>query len=192
VTPAGRRARAATAALVTVLATTGFHTAHTARTTHAARTTHTARDATPSPTPTASVASAPNRVTITLTDLEPKAVQPGDVVTVAGTMTNISGSQLANVSVVLRPSVHRINTRYDLAREADPQVLLGNTLQSTRQSVGPLDANETVSWQFAVPVDQLNLPTDAADFGTYPLAIDVRSTLAGYIKTPLFMSLSNQ
>lgn len=160
-TPAGRRARAAAAALLTMLATTGFHTA------------------TPSPTPSASVASAPNRVTITLTDLEPKAAHPGDVVTVAGTMTNISGSDLTNVSVVLRPSAHRINTRYDLAREADPNVLLGNTLQSTRQTVGQLDANETLSWQFAVPVDQLNLPTDAADFGTYPLAIDVRSTRAG-------------
>jgi Family of unknown function (DUF6049) len=165
VTSAGRRVGAAIAALVTVLATTGFQTARAAHTPAA------------NPSPTASPANAPDRVAITLTDLEPRTVQPGDVLTIEGTMTNISGSQLETVSVVLRPSAHRINTRYDLSREADPAVLLGSTLQNTRQSVGLLDPGETVSWQFFLPVDQLNLPTGPDDFGAYPLAVDVRSTL---------------
>ena len=135
---------------------------------------HAAVKPTPSPTPTSS--NAPNRVAITLEMLEPKAVQPHDTVMLDGTVTNISGSPLSSVSVALRASTHRIDTRYDLAREADPANVLGTTISNTRQSLGSLAVDQTTSWHFSLQVDRLDLPSSPADFGAYPFAVDVRST----------------
>jgi hypothetical protein len=111
--------------------------------------------------------------------LEPKAVQPHDTIVVSGTMTNISGSPLTSVSVAVRASTHRIDTRYDLTREADPSNVLGTTVSNTRQTLGSLAADQTTSWQISLPVDRLDLPSSPADFGAYPFAVDVRSTSAG-------------
>ncbi len=39
-----------------------------------------------------------------------------------------------------------------------------------------LAAGQTANWTISVPVDRLNLPSSAADFGAYPLAVDARTT----------------
>jgi hypothetical protein len=137
----------------------------------------------PSATPTPSPSSAPNRVTITLVSLEPKAVQPHDTILLEGTVTNISGGPLTSVSVAARASATRINTRYDLARDSDPNVVLGTTVSNTRQTIGSLAAGQTAHWTISVPVDDLHLPSSAADFGAYPLAVDARTTLARTVLT---------
>lgn len=162
----GRRLRRAGAALAaTFLATCGLAITGVAQ---AAR----APSVTPSPTPS----SAPNRVTITLVSLEPKAVQPHDTIVLEGTVTNISGGTLTNVSVAARASTGRITTRYDLAHDSDPNVVLGTTVSNTRHSIGSLAAGQTATWTISVPADRLNLPSSAADFGAYPLAVDARTT----------------
>jgi hypothetical protein len=140
-----------------------------------------ARAATPSPTPTAS--SAPHRVTITLVSLDPKAVAPHDTIVLEGTVTNISGSPLTSVSVAARASATRINTRYDLARDSDPNVVLGTTVSNTQVTIGALAAGQSAHWTISVPVDRLDLPSSAADFGAYPLAVDARTTLARTVLT---------
>jgi hypothetical protein len=172
VNPAGRRVRLAVG--LTIAAVVGIGLAALAA--PAALAARAVRSAAPSPTPTSS--NAPNRVSITLQTLEPKAVQPHDTVLVDGTVTNISGSPLSSVSVALRASTHRIDTRYDLTREADPANVLGSTVSNTRQSLGSLAVDQTVSWHFSLQVDRLDLPNTAADFGAYPFAVDVRSTAA--------------
>jgi hypothetical protein len=164
---AGRLVRLAVTLAVAALASGGFAAAHAS----------TAAGATPSPTPTSS--NAPHRVSITLTTLEPKAVEPHDTIVVAGTVTNISGAPLTSVSVAVRASTHRIDTRYDLTREADPANVLGTTVSNTRQTLGALAVGQTMSWQISLPVDRLDLPSSPADFGAYPFAVDVRSTSAG-------------
>ena len=156
-------AGAATAA--TFLATCGLAVTGVAQ---AAR----APSATPSPTPS----SAPNRVTITIVSLQPKAVQPHDTIVLEGTVTNVSGGPLTSVSVAARASSSRITTRYDLAHDSDPNVVLGTTVSNTRHSIGSLAAGQTANWTISVPVDRLNLPSSAADFGAYPLAVDARTT----------------
>jgi Family of unknown function (DUF6049) len=138
---------------------------------------------TPTPTPTPTSANAPNRVIITLNTLEPKVLRPHDTLQLDGTMVNISGVRLTGVSVALRGSSHRLDTRYDLAREADPSQVLGSTLLNTRQSVGALDPGQSMSWQFSLSEQRLDLPDSADEFGAYPLAIDVRSTLDGSTQT---------
>ncbi len=81
------------------------------------------------------------------------------------------------MSIALRGSSHRIETRFDLAREADPADVLGTTLLNTRQTIGVLDVGAEVDWHFSLPVERLDLPSGPDDFGAYPLAVDVRSTL---------------
>ncbi|HEY8729930.1 MAG TPA: DUF6049 family protein [Acidothermaceae bacterium] len=130
------------------------------------------------PSPSATPANAPDRVRITLTTLEPKEVTPHDVIDISGTAVNISGQPLTNVTVALRGSSHRIETRFDLAREADPTDILGTTLLNTRQTIGDLAVGVEFDWHFSLPVERLDLPSGPDDFGAYPLAIDVRSTLA--------------
>jgi uncharacterized protein DUF6049 len=164
---AGRLVRLAVTLAIATVASGGFAAAHT----------ETAAGATPSPTPTSS--NAPHRVSITLDTLDPKAVQPHDTLVVAGTVTNISGSALTSVSVAVRASTHRIDTRYDLTREADPANVLGSTVSNTRLTLGSLGVDQTMSWQISLPVDRLDLPSSPADFGAYPFAVDVRSTSAG-------------
>jgi len=160
------------------LAVTGV--AHAARAPNAAAP-HTGQLPAAAPTPTP--ASAPHRVTITLLSLDPKAVQPHDTVVLDGTITNISGAPLTSVSVAARASATRISTRFDLARDFDPNVVLGATVSNTRVAIGSLAAGQSAHWTILVPVDRLNLPSSAADFGAYPLAVDARTTSGRTIAT---------
>ncbi len=113
----------------------------------------------------------------------PKEVQPHDTIVAEGTVTNISGAQLTSVSVALRASATRITTRYDLAHDSNPNVVVGATVSNTRQTIGTLAAGQTANWTISLPVDQLNLPPSAADFGAYPFAVDARTALAGTVLT---------
>jgi hypothetical protein len=139
--------------------------------------------ATPTPTPTPTPSSAPNRVTIALASLEPKAVQPHDTIVLDGTVTNISGGPLTSVSVAARVSAKRISTRFDLAHDNDPNVVLGTTVSNTRVTIGSLAAGQSAQWTILVPVDRLGLPSSAADFGAYPLAVDARTTAGRTVLT---------
>lgn len=130
------------------------------------------------PSPSATPANAPDRVRITLTTLEPKELSPHDVIDISGTAVNISGQPLTNVTIALRGSSRRIETRFDLAREAEPTDILGTTLLNTRQTIGDLDVGVEFDWHFSLPEERLDLPSGPDDFGAYPLAVDVRSTLA--------------
>jgi cell division septation protein DedD len=143
-----------------------------------------ARKPSPTPTPSAtSVAVAQHRIAITLGSLEPKVVRPHDVVTITGTIVNTSGAPLTSVSVTLRGSSRRINTRYDLARNADPALILGSTILNTRQTIGALAPGESATWRISVPVERLELPSSTEDFGAYPIAIDARSTIDDAVLT---------
>jgi hypothetical protein len=183
--PRGRRLQLAGAALAVIFLATGSlaitGVAQAARRPSAALYTGQLPAAAPSPTPTPS--SAPHRVTITLASLEPKAVQPHDTIVLDGTITNISGGPLTSVSVAARASASRINTRFDLAHDNDPNVVLGTTVSNTRVTLGSLAAGQSAHWTILVPVDRLSLPSSAADFGAYPLAVDARTTAGRTVLT---------
>ena len=120
--------------------------------------------------------AASARFSITLDKLEPKVVQQGDTLQLAGTLKNTSGITLTNVSIALRVSSQRIATRYDLARDADPATQIGFVVSSTRQRFGTVQPNDTLYWTVSVPVKNLGLPTSVSQFGAYPLAIEATST----------------
>jgi hypothetical protein len=175
VKPAGPRRRLAATATVAVAIAAAAAAGLAPRNASAARS--------PTPTPSAATASsteiAQHRVAITLTTLTPKVLRPHDVLALDGFLLNTSGRPLTNVAITVRASSRRITTRYDLAREADPAVVLGTTLSSTRQVIGTLAAGQSIGWHFTVPVQRLGLPTSVESFGAFPLAVDVRSSLDG-------------
>jgi hypothetical protein len=100
-----------------------------------------------------------------------------------GTITNISGAPLTSVSVAARASATRITTRFDLAHDFDANVVLGTTVSNTRVTLGSLAAGQSAHWTILVPVDRLALPSSAADFGAYPLAVDARTTSGRTVAT---------
>ena len=183
--PRGRSLKLASAVAAVLFAATGSlavtGVAEAARTPSATPHIGQLPAAAPSPTPTP--ASAPHRVTITLLSLDPKAVQPHDTIVLDGTVTNISGAPLTSVSVAARASATRITTRFDLAHDNDPNVVLGTTVSNTRVTIGSLAAGQSAHWTILVPVDRLNLPSSAADFGAYPLAVDARTTSGRTVAT---------
>lgn len=136
----------------------------------------------PSPSPSA----ARDRFAITLEQLEPKVAHKSDTLSVSGTLTNISGEKLTNVSVALRVSTQRIGTRYDLAHDADPATQVGVLINSTRQRIGDVESGSRISFHMSLPIDQLDLPTDPSMFGAYPLAIEATSLgESGTVRTRL-------
>lgn len=127
-------------------------------------------------TPTSS--PSPQRFAITLDELSPKVLQPGDTLSLSGTMVNTSGETLSSVSYALRVSTQRITTRYQLAQDADPNATFGIVLSSTRQKVsddGSVDPGQRISWQLALPIDRISMPTSADQFGAFPIAVEVTS-----------------
>lgn len=118
------------------------------------------------------------RFAITLDELAPKVVRPGDTLTLSGTMLNTSGETLTSVSYALRVSTQRISTRYDLAKDADPQTAFGVVLSSTRERAGDdgeVSPGQRFSWQLSLPVDRLAMPTSPDQFGAFPIAVEVTS-----------------
>ncbi len=155
-----------------------------------AHATTTASSSTPGSTTASTAGSgsdAANRVKITLDSLEPKVVKPADTVTVDGVLLNTSGVSLTNVSVVLRTSSQRVGTRYDLDHDSDPNTITGAVLLSTQQILGDLAPGGSVSWHISVPVRNLGLPDDSADFGVYPIEIEAGTTATngGRLRTRL-------
>jgi hypothetical protein len=126
------------------------------------------------PPPSASAADTPV-ARLTLQTLEPRVVQPGDTLSLTGTLANTSDATLHDVTVVLRLSTNRITTRYDLAKDFDPSTITGSTIAASRQQLGDLAAGSTVSWRISVPVDRLGLPRDPDQFGAYPLAVEAHT-----------------
>ncbi len=127
-------------------------------------------------TPTSS--ASPQRFAITLDELSPKVVRPGDTLTLGGTMVNTSGETLTAVSYALRISTQRITTRYQLAQDADPSATFGIVLSSTRQAAGDdgkVAPGQRVSWQLSLPIERVSMPTSPDQFGAFPIAIEVTS-----------------
>jgi hypothetical protein len=130
-------------------------------------------------TPTAQTSSAPpQRFDITLDELAPKVVRPGDTLFLSGSMVNTSGETLTSVSYALRISTQRITTRYQLAKDADGDATFGVVLSSTRQPAGDdgaIDPGQRFSWQLSLPIDRVSMPTSPDQFGAFPIAIEVTS-----------------
>ena len=127
---------------------------------------------------TPSSSASPQRFDITLDELAPKVVRPGDTLMLSGTMLNTSGETLTSVSYALRISTQRITTRYQLAKDAGPDASFGVVLSSTRQRAGDdgkVAPGQRVSWQLTLPIDRVSMPSSPDQFGAFPIAVEVTS-----------------
>jgi len=120
-------------------------------------------------------ASDPDRpVRIDVGRFEPRAVTPGAVVTVTGTLTNTGGSTISDISLRLQRG-EVLTTRDELAaenRDADPS----STVVAAFQDVpGELAPGGELEFSYAVAADELRLDRD----GVYPALLNVNGTVDG-------------
>jgi len=109
-------------------------------------------------------------VSLSITSVSPAYAQPGQTVTVSGTLTNVSSASMADLSLQLLSSGTPFDNRAVLAEYADGsdsggEAPVGPATTLTR----PLRPQTTVRWSMALPGS--DLPT--AGFGVYPLAAQV-------------------
>ena len=120
-------------------------------------------------------ATDPDRpVRIDVGRFEPRAVTPGALVTVTGTLTNTGSSAITDLSVRLQRG-DVVTTRDELAavsRDPDPS----DTVQPPFQAVpGELAAGGTLDFSYSVASDELRMDRD----GVYPVLLNVNGTLNG-------------
>jgi hypothetical protein len=115
-------------------------------------------------------------VSMAITSVSPAYAQPGQTVTVSGTLTNTSSSALSGLSVQLSSSSTPFGYRGELQQYADGDLSddspVGGAAAFLSEAVAP---HATVSW--SVPLN----PADAgitSTFGVYPLAAAAYSGFA--------------
>jgi hypothetical protein len=120
-------------------------------------------------------ASDPDRpVRIDVGRFEPRAITPGAVVTVTGTLTNTGGSTISDLSVRLQRG-EVMTTRDELAaesRDADPSTTVVAAFQDVPGELAP---GGELEFSYAVGADALRLDRD----GVYPALLNVNGTVDG-------------
>ena len=119
---------------------------------------------TPTPTPTSTSTSSSLPVLVTLTEVTPLAPQPGDTLTLRGTLTAQGPSPVDNLTVQLAVSRSKVGSRSEFdtyaatpdgAPPSDAVTPTSETSALTRTNLGP-GASE--SFSVSVRVDDLQLP----------------------------------
>ena len=142
-------------------------------------------DLTPSPTPTESPNPSALPVLVALTSVTPLAPQPGDHLTVRGTLTDLAGTPISNLSVRLEVSRTKIGSRgafHDYAATPDGPPPVDATTPTTQTTVLPrteLGIGGHESFAVTVPVDDLSLPEA---WQVYEMAVVVSGdTVTGHV-----------
>ena len=105
---------------------------------------------------------------------EPRAITPGAVVTVTGTLTNTGASPITALSVRLQRG-QVVTTRGELAaatRHPDPATSVLPTFQPVPE---PLPPGARIGFSYTVGSDELRLDQD----GVYPVLLNVNGTIDG-------------
>lgn len=119
-------------------------------------------DPTPTPSPSIDVNALP--VLVTLSAVTPLAPQPGDTLTVRGTITDLAGSPVSNLTVSLAVSRTKVGSRGefdDYAATPDGQAPVDASVptgESTTLGRSDLDVGGSEPFSVRVPVDDLQLP----------------------------------
>ena len=139
----------------------------------------------PAPTPTPSATASGLPVEVTLTGLTPLAPQPGDVLDLRGTLTNLSPTPVTAVSVRLLLSRSKVGSRgafddyADTPDGAPPTDAVALDSATTALPQTDLPAGESESFSVSVPINDLQLPEV---WQVYELAVDVAGdTVTGHV-----------
>ena len=121
-----------------------------------------AATAEPTPSPSPSTPSQP--VAVTLSGVSPLAPQPGDRLTLTGTLTEQAGSPVTNISVQLAVSRSKVGNRGEFDGFAStpdgppPTDALVPATETTDLGRTDLGIGDTEAFSVSVPVDDLQLP----------------------------------
>ncbi|PYF96278.1 hypothetical protein SAMN05216184_12232 [Georgenia satyanarayanai] len=138
----------------------------------AAATTTPGPDATPDPAtedPTAGVVTG--EVTVSLTDVSPAVLTPGEDLVVRGTVTNGTGTEIAVPELRLRAQQSAPISRSLLERWLDPTSLSATTLLHAERLEDPVAAGESVAFTLTVPADAVPFAPTYSGWG--PRGIEV-------------------
>ena len=112
-------------------------------------------------------------VRMAITSVSPDFARPGTTVTVTGTLTNISSSQLSGLSIQLRSSGQWFTSRVQMQEYANNGTGLGDSpIGAATALTKPLAPRATVAWSVALPGSQLPMSI----FGVYPLTAEADSS----------------
>ena len=114
-------------------------------------------------------------VSLAITSVSPDIAGPGKPVTVSGTVTNISDTQLSGLSISLRSSQFGFISREALQEYADGTTRNDSWLGVSTGLTKPLAPRASVSWKVTLPGSQLPMSV----FGVYPLAAEADSAVLG-------------
>jgi len=121
---------------------------------------------------------APALARITITDITPALLRSGDDVSVTGRVTNLGSVPLAGPSVRLRAVGGRLGARVDVDQWLDGEDQReGFPLSPSDDLAAPIAPGRSERFTVTVPASSLGL--GGADFGVYPVALDVRATPEG-------------
>jgi Family of unknown function (DUF6049) len=117
------------------------------------------------------------RASLVITSVTPAYAQPGQKVTVSGTVTNVSSAALEGVSVQLSSSSFPLESRNDLKEYADGSVNVAvqvtGAVTDLRSRLAP---RATLPWSVTLRPSQVPL---SGGFGVYPLAAAADSPVFG-------------
>jgi hypothetical protein len=142
-------------------------------------------DLTPVPSPSTTPSAQTLPLLVTLSGVSPLAPQPGDDLTVRGTLTNQAGSPVSNLTVQLQVSRAKVGSRgafRDYAATPDGPPAAGASAPQSQTVVLPktqLDVGASVPFSITVPVDDLALPEA---WQVYEMAVVVvGDTVTGHV-----------
>jgi Family of unknown function (DUF6049) len=107
-------------------------------------------------------------LTMTVTRLTPTAPQPGDLITVAGMLTNPTSVEYDKLTVVFRFSSTPLLSRTDLLAVVASTDHFASEESSESQQIDELAPGGSVPYELQVPVDQLDLTTA----GVYRISVE--------------------
>jgi hypothetical protein len=122
------------------------------------------------PLAAAAPAAAAGQVTVAITAISPQVAQPGQPVTVSGTVSNTTTAAVSGLSVQLRSSPSGLNSRGDMANYAAGNLPVDSFVNgAVAQLPGTLGPGATENWSVALPVKEIGMTA----FGVYPLAAEL-------------------
>lgn len=129
----------------------------------------------PQATSAPTVVAPADSIKVQVASLDPKSVTPSSTVIVAGSITNTGTVPLTGVQVTLRSSSQPIRTRYQLAQDTDPTLVLGSTVAGVVDAIGVIEPGASAPWRLEVAASRLHLGA----FGVYPIAVEARASVSG-------------
>jgi hypothetical protein len=112
-------------------------------------------------------------VSLAITSVNPAYAQPGQDVTVAGTLTNTSGAPMSGVSVQILSSNVSFTSRDEMQEYADGNFAINSPIGGAVANLSkPLAPGATTGWSVTLQPSQLPM----TQFGVYPLAAQAENS----------------